>query len=305
MDKNTSKRKIKQIRKEAEYYLNLASKILRKRKYRLSDEERERLEKLVSGFDSAVEAEDVDLAKTALRDLESFLQKDLRRFYKSPTRDMVEWLVVAFIIALLLRFFVVEAFKIPSGSMYPTLWVGDHIFVNKFIYGLDMPIIGGKIVSWGGPERGDVIVFRYPLDPSEDYIKRVIGLPGDDIKVRGRKVWVNGKLIDCTKSDKPYYYTDRFKSKHRTDLYKCKLGENKFDVIYEYTPEDSTFVQESTYKVPQGFYFVMGDNRDHSADSRVWGFVPADNIEGKALVIWLSVSKVHGFVPNRIGRIIH
>ena len=176
---------------------------------------------------------------------------------KSVFREYAEAAVIAVILALFIRTFVVQAFKIPSGSMEPTLVVGDHILVNKFIYGVKLPFFRKTIIPIEQPHRNDVIVFIYPMDPSKDFIKRVIGLPGDRIEILGHSIYINGKL---------------FQDKH--GAYTAPLP----PPTYHFGP----------VTVPQGHLFVMGDNRDHSYDSRFWGFVPLQSVKGEAFIVYWS-----------------
>jgi signal peptidase I len=184
----------------------------------------------------------------------SAVQGKIRK--KSVFREYAEAAIIAVVLALFIRTFVVQAFKIPSGSMEPTLLVGDHILVNKFIYGVKLPFIRKTIIPIGQPHRNDVIVFIYPIDPSKDFIKRVIGLPGDRIEILGRSISINGKL---------------FQDKHGV-----------------YTPPFHPNAHFGPVTVPQGHLFVMGDNRNHSYDSRYWGFVPIESVKGKAFIVYWS-----------------
>lgn len=181
---------------------------------------------------------------------------------KGVVREYAEAAVIAVILALLIRTFVVQAFKIPSGSMEPTLLVGDHILVNKFIYGVKIPFIRNTIIPISTPQRDDVIVFIYPHDTSKDYIKRVIGLPGDRIEIFDRKININGTLYD----DKHGVYSE------------VRNGGSL----------NMTTKPNRPIIVPENHLFVMGDNRDHSSDSRVWGFVPLKSVKGKAFIIYWS-----------------
>jgi len=185
---------------------------------------------------------------------------DIKR--KSTFKEYTEAAIIAILLALFIRTFIVQAFKIPSGSMEPTLLIGDHILVNKFIYGIKIPFIRKTIVPISAPERGDVIVFIYPVDKSKDFIKRVIGLPGDEIKIVDRAIHINGNLYD----DRSGVYVDQVK----------KFG----------NPEQKSLF--GPIVVPKNHFFVMGDNRDHSYDSRYWGFVPSKSIKGKAFMIYWS-----------------
>jgi signal peptidase I len=198
---------------------------------------------------------------------------------KSTVREYAEALAVAFILALFIRTFLVQAFKIPSGSMLETLQIGDHILVNKLRYGIRLPILGKRIVKFQDPRRGDVIVFVYPVDPSKDFIKRVIGEPGDTVEVKHKQVFINGKEID----DPHAQFVEG-------------PGEGS-----RLTPRDNF----GPVTVPPDQIFVMGDNRDRSYDSRFWGFVPLDDVRGKAFVIYWSWDGGDRWVRwERIGDVI-
>lgn len=199
--------------------------------------------------------------------------------HKSKFRENVESFGVAIIIALLLRAFVVEAFKIPTGSMIPTLLIGDHVFVSKFVYGLRIPFTRTWPVKFKDVQRGDVVVFINPVDEKRDYIKRVMGLPGDEIRVEGHDVYVNGALLPHEELTRPS--TDDRDYHYRT--YRETHGDVEYLVRYSSFESDAA----QTFLVPEEKFFVMGDNRDHSEDSRYWGGVPFKNLKGKALFIWL------------------
>jgi signal peptidase I len=203
-----------------------------------------------------------------------------------------------------LRSFLIEPFKIPSGSMMPTLLIGDFILVNKFTYGIRLPVINKKIVQMNNPERGDVMVFRYPGDPSLDYIKRVIGVPGDVVEYRDKKLTINGKPIPVSNTGTYSYvgsglnyisatvYNESLKVEPHTmmtepnkpSVFPSQVMDFPYRENCSYNAEGEGF----TCKVPAGQYFMMGDNRDASNDSRYWGFVPDRNIVGKAFFIWMS-----------------
>ncbi len=199
---------------------------------------------------------------------------------KSVLREYAEAFAMALVLALLMRAFVVQAFKIPSGSMLPTLQIGDHILVNKFIYGFRLPIIGTRFLSWRAPRRGDVIVFEYPADPSKDFIKRTVGVAGDVVQIRSKHVYINGELWE----DPRAYFADGAGSGR---------GHGTRD---DYGP----------VTVPPHHLFVMGDNRDRSYDSRFWGFVDVDEVEGKAfLIYWSWDGDDHWVRWARLGEGIH
>lgn len=183
---------------------------------------------------------------------------------KGKLREYLEAFAVALLIALFVRTFVIQAFKIPSGSMENTLLIGDHIFVNKFLYGYHIPYTHGRVLQFAFPKRGDIIVFVFPEDPSKDFIKRVIGVPGDTLEIRNKVVLINGKPLHED-------YT-RFADGGAVDGF--MRGRDNLPPV----------------KVPERKYFVMGDNRDRSYDSRFWGFVDEDEIVGKALFIYFSLN---------------
>ncbi len=179
---------------------------------------------------------------------------------RSVWREYAEALVMAVLLALFIRTFVVQAFKIPSGSMKPTLEIGDHLLVNKFIYGLRVPFVGARIFDFNSPQREDVIVFVYPQDPSKDFIKRVKALPGERVEIRNKQVYINGERLED-----PYGHFEDTSGSMRN-------------------PRDNF----RSFVVPEGHVFVMGDNRDYSHDSRFWGPVPIDDILGKAFILYWS-----------------
>ena len=187
------------------------------------------------------------------------------------------------------RSFVVEPFKIPSSSMVPTLQKGDHIFVSKFDYGFSIPFTKVVLSEWSSPRRGDVIVFLYPRDESHHYIKRVIGVPGDKITVEGRKVTVNGEEIFRTAVEDLKPLEKVFGGANLTgELFVERLGEIEHYVRFTGRSR-AAGLGVVEWDVPENMFFVMGDNRDDSYDSREWNFVPRENIKGKARMIWLSL----------------
>ncbi|RQH09635.1 signal peptidase I [Paraburkholderia dinghuensis] len=210
------------------------------------------------------------------------------------------------LVVFLVRSFVVEPFKIPSGSMVPTLLVGDFILVNKFDYGIRLPITNSRVTQGRPLERGDVVVFRYPKDESVDYIKRVIGLPGDVVAYQDKQLTINGKPVPQT--PQPDYFDEErigYAKQFTQDLFgrKNNILNNPAVPPFVIGAEDFPYRDNCQYnergvicKVPQGNYFMMGDNRDNSADSRYWGFVPDANIVGRAFFIWMNFGNL-----RRIG----
>ena len=210
-------------------------------------------------------------------------------------------------VVFVLRSFLFEPFKIPSGSMVPTLLVGDLILVNKFDYGVRLPVINKKIIANKDPQRGDVVVFRYPPDPRLDYIKRVVGLPGDEISYLNQTLSVNGQVV-ATQAQPEFYDED---SLRYSPQFTEKLGDTEHRILvdpqrpsmlgldnkrFPFGDQCHYSVEGLRCKVPAGHYFVMGDNRDNSQDSRYWGFVPDENLVGRAFFVWMNFSN-----PSRIG----
>jgi len=199
---------------------------------------------------------------------------------KSKLREYIEAILLAIVIAFFVRTFVIQAYKIPSGSMKPTLLIGDHILVSKFNYGIRLPLIRSSLIPVGTPKRGDIVVFIYPEDRSKDFIKRLIGLPGDTIEIRNKNILLNG----LPWSDAHGVYVDNL------------------IIPGSVQPRDNF----GPVTVPEGSLFVMGDNRDESYDSRFWGFVPMKDVLGKALIIYWSWNQEdHGVRLGRIGSILH
>jgi len=211
------------------------------------------------------------------------------------------------LLVFILRGFIAEPFRIPSGSMLPTLEVGDFILVNKFSYGIRLPILHKKIVPIDTPKRGQIMVFRYPGDDKTNYIKRVIGLPGDEIEYRHKRLYVNGQAIDAIANGtyKPFgrnrpinRYLQRIPVSQNS-AGNGDAGVSEYSILLEKRSSSPT----KTWLVPEGHYFALGDNRDHSLDSRFWGFVPDENIVGKAFFIWFhwNSNKGGGVKLSRVG----
>ncbi|SEM19180.1 signal peptidase I Serine peptidase. MEROPS family S26A [Syntrophus gentianae] len=199
---------------------------------------------------------------------------------KSKFREYIEAIVIALIIAFFIRTFVIQAYKIPSGSMKPTLLIGDHILVNKFIYGIKMPYFRNTLIPIKEPRKGDIVVFIYPEDRSKDFIKRVIATSGDTVEIRNKKIYLNGKLYKDNKG----VYVDNF------------------NIPGSVQPRDNF----GPVTVPPSSLFVMGDNRDQSYDSRFWGFVDRKDVLGKAIVIYWSWNREdHNVRWERFGNLLH
>lgn len=218
---------------------------------------------------------------------------------EEEVEDVAPWLIETsrsffpvLAIVLILRSFLVEPFQIPSGSMLPSLEVGDFILVNKYAYGLRLPVAGTKVMAMDDPQRGDVMVFKYPKDRKTNYIKRVIGISGDKIVYKNKQLWINDELVD----------EKLLANLPGRKLFEEQLGEKKHQ-LYEYKAQPNLGA-EGEWVVPDNHYFMMGDNRDNSNDSRFWGFVPDELVVGKAFGIWMHWPSL-GSLPSfsRVGAI--
>jgi signal peptidase I len=264
---------------------------------------RERATKLLADFDTRNAA--------ALARSEAIVEQERRSLEEGAVRQpaWLEYTASFFpviLLVFLLRSFLYEPFRIPSGSMLPTLEVGDLILVNKYEYGVRLPVVNRKIIEVGQPKRGDVMVFRFPLNPSQDYIKRVVGLPGDRIEYFNKRLSINGKEVPTRRLDN-FYDADRMQYYAQ---FEESLGDIKHRIIInEAAPAGFAGGFPNTHPgacqysgsgivctVPPGHYFMMGDNRDNSEDSRFWGFVPEENIVGRAFFIWMNFGNM-----RRIG----
>ena len=207
-------------------------------------------------------------------------EKNIPEKRKSTIREYIEAILIALLLALFIRTFVIQAFKIPSGSMLNTLLIGDHILVNKFIYGIKNPLNGNTWIPFKEPDRRDIVVFKYPVNPAQDYIKRVVGIEGDTIEIKNKKVYVNGEPQD--------------------EEYVIFLDSKVLPGSIQ--PRDNM----GPITVPENSLFVMGDNRDNSYDSRFWNFVDLKAVKGKAFILYWSWDKENfGVRWNRIGDLVN
>jgi signal peptidase I len=365
----------KQVRKEARSLVAEARRALRRCGDRVPESTQREIAQLVDRLDQAYQAGDGSAMRERMVLLDELVDEHLAFARKSTAREYTESIAIAVMIALFLRAFVVEAFKIPSGSMIPTMEIGDHIFVNKFIYGLHVPFTKIRFFEWRKPERGEVIVFINPCEPDKDFIKRIVALEGDTIEVRCDVLYINGTAVPvrqtadercgywdmdnggrwsrqpCSRyvetaggvdynilhaADRPVDDEDRsdrlkgrylgLRGHHDFPDGDGGLGCGTSEAPDPRTPEQrrrsrgrvEPSVPENTryhgpcapqqrYVVPKGHVFVMGDNRDNSSDSRVWGPVPLENIRGKALFIWWSAKPTDqgGIQWERIGKMVY
>jgi len=279
------------IRNKAKQSLSQTKSLLSKNKSKISPEAAAVVEGKITALESSLAGGDAEEIRRRTADLEGASHDYLSKFAKSKLRQNVEALVLAVGLALIIRTFLFQPFKIPSGSMIPTLLVGDHLLVNKFIYGTRIPFTDIRVMPFEQIKRGDVIVFTYPnpeKDPSKNdmyYIKRVVGVPGDSIDINGRQLILNGQPVPLEYEGD---YVDE-RSGEELDEYIEDLSGHKHDAIFRQgkeTTNKGNFIPVG--EVPEGHVFVMGDNRDNSQDSRFWGFVPVENIAGKAILIHWS-----------------
>ncbi len=262
----------------------------------LSAKERDKLRLDLEALEEAMDREPFDEESfvDALVKADGEVDVRLGRWRKSEVREYAESILVAIAVAMALRAFVVEAFKIPSGSMIPTLQVGDHIFVNKFTYGPAVPWTHSRLWSRMPPERGDVIVFAYPEHPDQDFIKRVIAIPGDKLEARGGHPIINGWEVPSCYAGTYAYTESQDIGRHEGEVYVEFLEDEAFLTLYDRSSLQSEY--QGPYFVKPNEVWVMGDNRNNSHDSRMWwngqgGGVPYPNIKGRALFVWLSVSE--------------
>lgn len=207
-------------------------------------------------------------------------------------KDILKAVFYCLLVVVVVRSFILEPFRIPSSSMVPTLREGDHIFVSKFSYGLSFPFTKFEFLSFSKPQRGDVVVFLFPRDESLHYVKRIVGLPGDKIQIKGRDIWINDKLVPKSSATPEMITSDLNEQDDENGQYFIEqVGPASHYIRHSSMAVVGHESRELLEVVPPNQYFVMGDNRDDSSDSRSWGFVPRNNIKGKAQFIWLSLDQ--------------
>ena len=260
-----------------------------------------------AALESQATARNAELSKMGIAKVDGDVTEARQRILAQPWwLDWTAGLFPVIIGVFILRSFLFEPFKIPSGSMIPTLWVGDLILVNKFHYGLRLPVLNTRITSGTPPQRGDVMVFRYPPKPSLDYIKRVIGVPGDEVAYLNKRLTINGQPLPTNAmpeffDEDTMRYFPQFEETIGTHTHRLLNDPARPAFIpgadeFEFKANCRYSIEGVVCKVPEGHYFMMGDNRDNSLDSRYWGFVPDKNIVGKAFFIWMNFGNL-----KRIG----
>lgn len=291
------------IKRRARDVIKTADSILKRYSSSLSPERTESVREKLIQAENALRNGNIKDLTVRVPELEKTVEENLSKFRKSRLRQNVESIAIAIILALLIRTFVVQPFKIPSGSMIPTLLIGDHLLVSKFIYGTKIPFAEKKVFPIEPIKRGDVAVFLYPnyeRDPQKeglDYIKRVVGLPGDSIDIKGRNLYINGEKI-------PLRYIGEYIDERSGDVfdkYEEDLFGEKHEVIYMKGKDSTDRGRVLPVKsVPEGHVFVVGDNRDSSFDSRFWGFVPIQSIAGRAFMVHWSWNWDGGGILNKV-----
>ncbi len=267
------------ILKEAQAEIKLTKTLIKKKRKRLDNEKIQLLNTDIMALENTIAKGDLKEILAKEERLVKARDRSMPFLNKSVVREYAEAILIAVVLALFIRTFIVQAFKIPSGSMENTLLVGDHLLVNKFIYGIKIPFINKNIIDITEPKRGDIVVFRYPEDKNKDFIKRVIGVGGDKIEIKKKQVYLNNEPIN-----EPYA---EFKA-GETSFFGFQKGRN-------FGPFD----------VPEGHIFVMGDNRDNSHDSRFWGTVDISEIKGKAFILYWSWDRGNSSVRfGRLGNLI-
>jgi signal peptidase I len=316
-------RRLKTARQEGKEGLHEIRRLRRRYGKHLGGAARDQVDTAIAQFTEALKGDDPDAVISTRRRCEEQLDRHWKAHRRSPQVAYVVSIAKALAVALLLRLFLVEAFRIPSGSMIPTLLIGDQIFVNKLSYGLRFPVVNWLPLHWDGYRRGDIIVFVTPQHDNrpfldrQDLIKRIVGLPGDAVEVRDEVVVVNGEPQPRTRAQEDFPYYDRLGDDGPWVPVTAELWQETLNrpgnpplvhpVLRNPDRRHESF--EGPFKVPEGHLFMMGDNRDNSADSRFGGwFVPFDHVKGRALVIWLSWGKpgiwIWGDTGFRLGRML-
>ena len=294
----------RRLRSEAHLLMKEARRIRRRYGYRLTPAQTAGLDERLAHLRAGLRGEEP--LEPAADALEALLDGELAFAKKSTTRQYVESIGAVVFVALCLRSFVVEAYQIPSGSMIPTLEIGDHIFVNKLVYGVHIPFTDIKFAThFRPPRRGEIIVFEHPVSRNEDLIKRVVAVGGDMVEVRNNVVYVNG-VATAHKDEGARRYFDFDESTNQWverdgEAFDEHMGQAAFTTLQDPSLPPRGF---GPVRVPEGKLFVMGDNRDNSSDSRYWGFVPLNLVRGRAMVVWWSLGQPEGIRFGRFGHLL-
>ncbi len=283
---------------------DMLKKLYKRARKRLGVAVCEEIESVLSQARVALKSRDMHLYAEASTHIQACVQAHLKAYQRPAWRENIESILWAVLVALALRAFVVEAFRIPSGSMIPTLSIGDQIFVNKLIYGVRVPFTSIRLLNFSEPKRADVVVFIAPEKPHHDYIKRVVGVPGDTVELKQGRLWVNGVAVPREALGTSSHW-ERDLQTHEWRAFSAQGYQETVDgrvyTVLQDVPEGYTSPDFPPFVVPKNALFVMGDNRDHSYDSRYWGVVPMSSVLGKAMFIWWSWGH-EGLDVKRLGR---
>ena len=285
----------KDLKRQAQAELEDFSILFKKAKRGMSAPEKEQARSLSTAMRDALKGKDETGLKAGLEEYLTFKEAHFSRVRYNKTWELVKDLFWILLIVFFIRWVFIEPFRIPSGSMIPTLLVGDQLMVNKLVFGVQIPLTTKKLFNLKAPKRGDIIIFKYPPNPREDYVKRVVGVAHDTVMVRDGFLFVNGKEV-------PRDYVEAYNGPSDSgncvdyDLYVEKLDHTDHQMLMCH--RSHTDDNYGPVTVPDGNVFGMGDNRDNSADSRFWGFIPLDNIKGKALFIHLPLDPERHYLPR-------
>jgi signal peptidase I len=294
----------RRLRRDAHLLMKEARRIARRYAYRLTAAQKDALDERLGHLAAGLRGQEA--LSPAVDALDALLDGELAFAKKSPARQYVESIGTVVFVALCLRSFVVEAYQIPSGSMIPTIEIGDHIFVNKLIYGVRVPFTEIKLgTHYREPRRGEIIVFTHPVRHDEDLIKRVVAVGGDEVELRDNVVYVNGAAA-ARKDEGADLYFDFDEASNRWveregEAFGERIGQAHFTTLQDPAQPARGF---GPVRVPEGKLFVMGDNRDNSSDSRYWGFVPLNLVRGRAMVVWWSRGQPEGIRFSRFGHLL-
>ena len=292
----SERRNQKHAESEARHLVGEARRILKRKRATLPDAVVLDVEAAVADVEAALEGGQGDEIRRALGRLDEKMDEHLSFARKSTIREYAESIGVAIAIALFLRTFIIEAFQIPSGSMIPSLEIGDHIFVSKSAYGIGNPFANKRLISFGPPKRGDIIVFKFPQNQDIDYIKRVVGLPGETVELRKSEIFINGRPMHRELSKLPCHDDEGPRMDgHLLAGDDCELWMEDLDgKVHPAQHKPGSRPDFGPIVVAEGNVFVMGDNRDNSNDSRSWGTVPLELVKGRALIVWWSRGPLGG-----------
>ena len=284
-----------ELKKEAKAELESAGYLYKKARRGFNELQKEQADVVIHTLKNALKHKDETELKNSLDEYLEFKRQHFSGIRVNKTWETIKELLWILLVVFMIRWIFIEPFRIPSGSMIPTLLVGDQLMVNKLVYGAQIPLTTRKLFDLKKPKRGDIIVFKFPPDPGEDYVKRVVGLAGDEVWVRNGVLLINGKEV-------PREFVEPYTGPNDTgpcpgyDLYLEKLDGRQHDILLCHVSHEND--NYGPVKVPEGMVFGMGDNRDNSADSRVWGTIPVNNIKGKALIIHLPLDPTRHYFPR-------